>query len=125
MLGSEVKVMPYGATIKKLREKAGFSQAALGAQLGVSSQAVSKWETNKAEPDSDAIKKMCEIFNVTSDMILGIELSKNESKPSIDDDDIKFALFGVDPANITDAQFEEVKRFAQYIRDLQSKQNGK
>ena len=117
--------MPYGATIKGLREKSSLSQAALGARLGVTSQAVSKWETNKAEPDSDAIKKLCEIFNVTSDMILGIESSKNVSKPQIADDDIKFALFGVDPANITDAQFEEVKRFAKFIREQQKQADKK
>ena len=106
--------MPYGATIKALREKAGFSQAKLGSQLGVTSQAVSKWETNKAEPDSDALKKMCEIFKVTSDKILGIEI-----KPELADDDIKFAVFG-DP-DVTDAQYEEIKQFARFIRERDKK----
>mgnify|MGYP000920189886 CR=1 FL=1 len=65
--------MPYGATIKGLREKSGLSQAALGARLGVTSQAVSKWETNKSSPDGEAIKELCKLYNVTANDILGIE----------------------------------------------------
>jgi transcriptional regulator with XRE-family HTH domain len=64
--------MPYGERIRSLREHANLSQAKLGIKLGVSSQAVSKWETNKAEPDSDILRELCNIFNVTSDEILGI-----------------------------------------------------
>jgi transcriptional regulator with XRE-family HTH domain len=104
--------MPYGDKIKQLREAAGLKQLDIATAVGVSTQAVSKWETNKSEPDRDAIKILCELFKVTSDEILGIE--KNTSIPA--DDDIKFALFG-DPHNITDAQFEEVKRFARYVEE--------
>ena len=114
--------MPYGNRIKAYREAAGLKQSDIANAVGVSSQAVSKWETNKSEPDSEAIRKMCEIFKVSADNLLGL----NNDYPNIpNDDEIKFALFGVDPANITDAQFEEVKRFAQYIRDLQLKQDKK
>ena len=37
------------------------------------------------------------------------------TRPVIRDEDIKFALFGGD-AEITDEQFEEVKRFAQFVK---------
>jgi len=49
----------------------------------------------------------------------------NIEPPIPNDDEIKFALFGVDPANITDAQFEEVKRFSQFVREQKMKQSGK
>lgn len=40
-----------GATIKRLREQQGLTQAALAAQVGVSDKAISKWETGKGLPD--------------------------------------------------------------------------
>jgi transcriptional regulator with XRE-family HTH domain len=110
--------MPYGARIKQLREAAGLKQLDVAKAVGVSTQAVSKWETDKSEPDSDAIKIMCELFKVSSDEILGIE--GKTTTPN--DDDIKFALFG-DPHHITDEQFEEVKRFARYVEEHYQKKD--
>ena len=46
-------------------------QSDLGEALGVSAQAVSKWELGKAEPNIACILKMCELFGVTADQILG------------------------------------------------------
>ncbi len=46
------------ATIKTLREKRGFTQAQLAEILGVSSQAVSKWETAKGLPDISLLEPL-------------------------------------------------------------------
>lgn len=65
--------------ILKLRKQLGLSQEQLGEQLGVSRQAVSKWESGAATPDVDNIIAMCELFNVTADYLLrGIQ---TEEKP--------------------------------------------
>lgn len=39
--------------------------------LNVSPQAVSKWENGQAEPDASTIKKLCEIFKISTDELLG------------------------------------------------------
>lgn len=57
--------------LKELRAKENISQAALAKKLGVSQQAVAKWETEKATPDPYMISKMATLFNVTTDYLLG------------------------------------------------------
>ena len=54
-----------GATIKGLREKKGFTQAELADMLGVSSKAVSKWETGKGLPDITLIEPLSKALGVS------------------------------------------------------------
>lgn len=56
--------------IIKLRKEQGWSQEELSARLGVSRQAVSKWESMASMPDLDKILKMSELFGVTTDYLL-------------------------------------------------------
>ena len=58
--------------LKELRARDKISQAALADKLGVSQQAVAKWETEKATPDPDMITKIAGIFKVTTDYLLGL-----------------------------------------------------
>ena len=54
-----------GATIKSLREKKGITQAELADMLGVSSKAVSKWETAKGLPDITLIEPLANALSVS------------------------------------------------------------
>ena len=54
-----------GATIKSLREKKGITQAQLSDILGVSSKAVSKWETAKGLPDITLIEPLAKALSVS------------------------------------------------------------
>lgn len=54
-----------GATIKSLREKKALTQAQLADILGVSSKAVSKWETAKGLPDISLIEPLAEALSVS------------------------------------------------------------
>ena len=54
-----------GQTIKNLREKKGFTQAELADRLGVSSKAVSKWETAKGLPDITLIETIANVLSVS------------------------------------------------------------
>lgn len=62
--------MTIGEKIALRRRSAGLSQEALAAQLGVSRQAVSRWETNESLPDTEKILQLCRIFGVSSDDLL-------------------------------------------------------
>ena len=60
--------------IKCLRKNKGLSQEELADKVGVSRQAVSKWESEQSPPDIEKIINMSELFEVTTDYILkGIE----------------------------------------------------
>ena len=58
--------------ITEYRKKLGYTQKDLGDMLNVSPQAVSKWENGQAEPDTGTIKKLCEIFKISTDELLGV-----------------------------------------------------
>lgn len=60
--------------IQSLRKSKGISQEQLADVVGVSRQAVSKWESEQTIPDLEKILLMSEYFDVTTDYILkGIE----------------------------------------------------
>ena len=63
-----------GQKIKELRKKADLTQDRLAEMLGVSAQAVSKWEVGSASPDLSLIAPLCRVFGVTADELLGIEV---------------------------------------------------
>ena len=54
-----------GATIKKLRETKGLTQLQLAEIIGVSSKAVSKWETAKGLPDISLIEPLGQVLGVS------------------------------------------------------------
>ena len=59
-----------GENIKLLRTNNKLTQKQLGEKLGVTQQAIGKWESNKSEPDNAMILSMAELFNVSTDFIL-------------------------------------------------------
>ena len=59
-----------------LRKKNGWSQEELAEQLGVSRQAVSKWEGAQSMPDLEKILQMSRIFGVTTDYLVKDELGE-------------------------------------------------
>lgn len=74
--------MTIGAKIQTLRKQRGLSQEQLAEALGVSRQAVSKWEAEQSVPDIDKIITICDYFGVTTDYILrNAELPQTEPQP--------------------------------------------
>jgi len=59
-----------------MRKQQGWNQEQLAEQLGVSRQAVSKWESGLSIPDLDKIIKMSNIFGVPTDYLLKDEISE-------------------------------------------------
>ena len=70
--------------IQYLRKTKGLSQEELADKVGVSRQAVSKWESEQSTPDLEKIIIMSELFEVTTDYILkGIEPVNMTNKKTI------------------------------------------
>ena len=59
--------------IFELRKRKGLSQEELANEIGVSRQAISKWESEQSTPDIDKIRELCKIFNVSADYLLNGE----------------------------------------------------
>ena len=73
------------ASIAELRKSAGMTQGALAEKLGVTFQAVSKWENGLAMPDITFLPRLSEIFGVTVDSLFGLaapRAPKEESGPA-------------------------------------------
>lgn len=62
--------MTLGEKLARLRKARGMSQEQLAAALGVSRQAVSKWELGETVPDVSRVVAMSELFGVTTDYLL-------------------------------------------------------
>jgi len=67
----EIK-MNLGEKINELRKKNNMTQEMLADAIGVTAQAVSKWERGVANPDLYLIPALAELFGVTADNLLGI-----------------------------------------------------
>ena len=61
-----------GKRIMSLRKSRGMTQSQLAEQLGISAQAVSKWENDTSCPDITLLPKLAEIFQITTDALLGV-----------------------------------------------------
>ena len=78
--------MTIGEKILNMRKARGWSQEELAERVGVSRQAVSRWESGTAKPDADKIIAICDLFGVSADYLLrdilgqGAEASEQEQK---------------------------------------------
>lgn len=72
--------MDFGKTITKLRHEHDMTQEELADVLGITTQAVSRWETGSTMPDLSLFPAICNLFDVTSDYLLGIDLERKKEK---------------------------------------------
>lgn len=70
----------FGNYIYSLRRRAGITQAEMAEQLGVTNKAVSKWETGKAKPKTDTLRRMANLFGISIDELLQIREGEKEMK---------------------------------------------
>ena len=69
--------MNIGNTIKKLRRQHGVTQETLGAYLGLTAQAVSRWESGACCPDIQMLPMLAGFFDITTDELLGVDKTKS------------------------------------------------
>ena len=71
--------MALSEKLYELRKKSNLSQEQLAEKLGVSRQAISKWESGKAVPESDTLISISKYFDVTLDYLMKEENSLSEA----------------------------------------------
>ena len=81
-----------GKRIVHHRKRLGLTQDALAEKLGVTAQAVSKWENDQSCPDITMLPKLAEIFGTTTDALLGITrdepVRESTVEPAEPDDEV-------------------------------------
>ena len=68
--------MTFGENLQFLRKRRGMTQEDLAEQMEVSRQSVSKWESNSAYPEMDAILRLCDLFSCDMDTLLRGDVSR-------------------------------------------------
>ena len=76
----KILIMSIGEKIKDLRKSKNMTQEALAEVLNVSISAVSQWEIGKTMPDITFIPLLCNVFGVSADELLDIDVSKKKSE---------------------------------------------
>lgn len=73
--------MSMGARLAQARRSQNLTQEQLAEKLGVTRQAVSRWESDTAYPETDKIIRMAALFGVSCDYLLGVS---GEPAPAVD-----------------------------------------
>ena len=77
--------MTLSEKILDLRKQQGMSQENLAEKLGVSRQAVSRWEVGSALPDASNIRQLSRLFGVTADYLLNDDYESDRDVPAVKD----------------------------------------
>lgn len=80
----------FGQRFTRLRKQRGFTQEELGEKIGISGQAVSKWENDASMPDVGILVQLSDLLSVSLDELLGREIPSTrivpaEKRKNIDD----------------------------------------
>lgn len=87
------------------RKAFGFSQEELAEKLGVSRQAVSKWERGESSPDTENLIALAKLYGISLDELVFGEEKKNEKKESEEKDEVKINFSGI---HVNDKSGEKV-----------------
>ena len=109
-----------GRRIQEARKAAGLSQESLGERLGVSRQAVSKWESDASVPDLENLIAMSRIFGVTIGALLGVEPPEAPSEGDAPESPGDGAEDAAPVGELTDRELAAVEAIAQkYLEAVQ------
>ncbi|HHX86723.1 MAG TPA: helix-turn-helix transcriptional regulator [Firmicutes bacterium] len=99
-----------------LREKAGVSQQKIADMVGLTQQAVGKWENDKAEPDLATVTKLADFFDCSTDYLLGktnIRKYPHTIAAHHDGDDY------------TEEELADIEKFKEFVRSKREQEKEK
>lgn len=84
----------FSEKFKKLRQAQGLTQVQMADKLEVSPSAIGMYEQGRRKPDSDMLKKICQMFNVSVDYLLDVSVNSEDEEKSVTDfiDEITYTL---------------------------------
>lgn len=109
-----------GAIIKKLRAENHITQETLATAIGVTPQAISRWEAEGGYPDLELLPALADFFAVSTDELLGYKLSEREQELA----DIKKEMERLDEVGSTEECLAFARNaFARYPNDYEIRLN--
>lgn len=107
--------MSFGRKLKLLREGRKMYQSELAELLNLAPSSISMYEKDERDPDTSTVKKIAEIFNVSTDYLLGVNDTKEINEP------IEIAASMKDKADLSQMSDKDKA----YILDLIERLKGK
>lgn len=89
-------MVDFGNKLKQLRLQAGLTQKQLADKLGVTKSVVSYYELQERYPSPDTLIKLCGIFGVTADYLLGMQANHTLDVSGLTDEEINLLIHTVD-----------------------------
>ncbi len=109
----------FSANLRRYMEEVGVSRADVCNALGFKYTTFTDWYNGNKYPRIDKIEMLANFFGIEkSDLI---ERPKPRQPKQVTDDDIKFALFG---GVVSDEAYEEVKRFAAFVKQKEKEKES-
>ena len=109
-----------GTIIKKLRAENNITQDTLATAIGVTPQAISRWESEGGYPDIELLPALADFFSVSTDELLGYKLSQREEEiANIKKEISRLAEVGTIEERITFAR----NAISRYPADFEIKEN--
>jgi len=105
--------------IKELRKELNLKQEQLGKMLNVQRAVVSKYETGRVSLNAETLHKLCDIFNVSSDYILG----RTEQRQLKDEKSLSPQITSI-INSCSDLNEKELIKVIEYIDFLKIKKNS-
>ena len=75
--------MKFNDKLTTLRKSHGYTQEQLADQLGVSRQAVSRWELGETTPEMNILIQLCKVFDVSADYLINDEYESDNDIPVV------------------------------------------
>lgn len=114
----------FSDRLKKARKSKGLTQEQLAEIISVERSSVGKYESANVIPSPEVLKRIANALDVSVDYMLErTNTTSTADAPAVTDDQIKVALFGGD-TEVTDAMWEEVKRFAAFVKENEDKKRN-
>lgn len=121
--------MSLGERLAYEREKRRWSQEYVAGRVGISNAVLSNYERDKRDPDTDTLKRLANLYGVSTDYLLGNEADKGEKsrkaaiidriKTEFPDADLMFH----DLASMTADDLEEVYEFIKFKKSQKDKED--
>lgn len=99
--------MNFGDKLKQYRLREGLSQEQLAEKIGVSRQAITKWETKRGLPDVENMIILAELFKLTLDELVLDEVKKQEEKPAVFESE---TIYDIDTEKHFDINLGDVRK---------------
>ena len=113
-------IIKIGAAIRKLRTENNVTQESLATAIGVTPQAISRWESEGGYPDIELLPALADFFSVSTDELLGYKLSEREQELA----DIKKEIERLAEAACIEDQVAYARRaYARYPNDYEIRDN--